>query len=147
MTAAKVAAIHYLKPGAHCSSAIHKSLWRNMMKGLLRVCRTILTAFLGFSATCFAGVTVSVPATGASVGTSVHFVASSTSSCARGISAMGIYTAPFQLAYVVNGAKLDTTLNLAPGTYNTVVQEWDNCNSFAKQPITITVSGSSSGAL
>jgi len=41
---------------------------------------------------------------------------------------MGIYTAPYRRVYVVRGAKLDTTLTLGPGTYNTVVQEWDNCN-------------------
>jgi hypothetical protein len=54
---------------------------------------------------------------------------------------MGIYTAPGQLAYVSSGASLDTTLNLSAGTYNTVVEEWDNCGGAATTPITITVSG------
>src|SRR4029077_2755005 len=51
------------------------------------------------------------------------------------------YTAPSQLAYVVNGSSLHTSLSLSPGRYNTVVQEWDKCGGSATTPITITVSG------
>jgi hypothetical protein len=58
---------------------------------------------------------------------------------------MGIYTAPYQLAYTVNGASLNTNLTLSPGTYNTTVQSWDNCGGGASTPITITVSGSGGG--
>ena len=58
---------------------------------------------------------------------------------------MGIYTAPGQLAYVVQGAKLDTDLSLNNGTYYTDVQEWDNCGGASKTPITITVSGGNGG--
>lgn len=58
---------------------------------------------------------------------------------------MGIYTAPGVLAYVVSGASLNTTLTLNPGSYNTVVQEWDNCGGAAKTPITIAVAGLQSG--
>jgi phospholipase C len=52
---------------------------------------------------------------------------------------MGIYTASGVLAYKVSGASLNTTLSLSPGTYNTVVQEWDNCGGAAKTPIKIVV--------
>jgi hypothetical protein len=52
---------------------------------------------------------------------------------------MGIYTAPGKLAYTVGGASLNTYLSLSPGTYNTTVQEWDNCGGAAKNPVTITV--------
>jgi len=52
---------------------------------------------------------------------------------------MGIYTAPGVLAYVQNGAALDTLLPLAAGTYNTVVQAWDKCGGALKAPATITV--------
>src|SRR5713101_5558794 len=83
-------------------------------------------------------VTVSSP-TGQLFPSSIHYVAAATTTCARGISAMGIYTAPYQLAYVVKGAKLDTTLRLPPGKYDTVVQEWDNCNSGAKTHVPVTV--------
>jgi 6-phosphogluconolactonase (cycloisomerase 2 family) len=69
----------------------------------------------------------------------VVFNASATTTCSAGVSAMGIYTAWHQLAYSVNASSLNTTLNLAPGTYNVVVEEWDNCNNAVATPVTITV--------
>jgi hypothetical protein len=57
---------------------------------------------------------------------------------------MGIYTAPNVLAYTVNGSRLNTELSLGPGTYHTVVQEWDNCGGSSATPITIVVSGGAS---
>jgi hypothetical protein len=58
-----------------------------------------------------AGVTVTSPTNGASVGSSVHFVANASSpACSKGVSAVGIYTAPGVLAYVVNGTNLDTSI-------------------------------------
>jgi hypothetical protein len=59
---------------------------------------------------------------------------------------MGIYTAPNQLAYVVNGASMNYNLTLSSGTYNTTVEEWDKCGGAATTPVTITVSGSSGGS-
>jgi len=56
---------------------------------------------------------------------------------------MGIYTAPYQLAYVVNGSIMNYNLSLSPGTYDTVVEERDKCGGAATTPITITVSGGS----
>ena len=66
-------------------------------------------------------------------------MASARSSCSKGVAAIGIYTAPGVLAYVVNGASLNHNLTLSPGVYKTVVQAWDNCGSSLKTPITITV--------
>lgn len=79
------------------------------------------------------------PKSGSSSGAQVLFEASARSSCASGISAIRIYTAPYVNAYTVNGAHLETFIKLAPGTYNTVVQAWDNCGGVAKTPVTITV--------
>ena len=95
----------------------------------------------------FASVTVTEPANGATITGSVQYIASATSStCSKGVSSMGIYTAPGVLAYVVNGDKLNTSLSLSPATYNTVVEEWDECGGATTTPITITVkSGGSSG--
>ena len=87
------------------------------------------------------GVFVTSPTNNSTVGSPVHFVATSTTSCSAGVSSMGIYTAPYQLAYTVQGASLNTSLNLAPGTYQTVVEEWDKCGGAATTPVTITVSG------
>jgi hypothetical protein len=58
---------------------------------------------------------------------------------------MGIYTAPGQLAYTVNGAQLDTYLNMNSGSYNVVVQQWDNCGWSSTAPLSLSVGGSSSG--
>jgi hypothetical protein len=91
------------------------------------------------------GVQVSSPANDSAVPDPVTFAATASSSCAQGVASMGIYTAPGQLAYVANGSTLKTSLALNPGTYNTVVQSWDNCGGAEKTPITINVSGSTSG--
>jgi hypothetical protein len=91
-----------------------------------------------------AGVSVSAPVNNSNVATTVQYVANAATSCTKGVSSMGIYTAPNVLAYTVNGASLNTLLSLNPGTYHTVVQEWDNCGGTSSTPITIVVSGSSS---
>ncbi len=89
-------------------------------------------------------VQVSAPANNSNVATTVQYVASASSSCGKGVSAMGIYTAPGVLAYQTKGASLNTLLTLSPGVYSTVVQEWDNCGGSATMPITIAV-GSGGG--
>lgn len=94
-----------------------------------------------------AGVTVTTPSNNATVTSPVHYVASATTTCNKGVASMGIYTAPYQLAYVVNGSSLDTNLTLSAGTYNTTVEEWDNCGGASTKDITITVSGTGSGVV
>jgi len=101
----------------------------------------ILVCFLILSVFSFAGVSVSSPASNSTDSSPVHFVASSTTSCSSGVSSMGIYTAPYVLAYKVSGASLNTYLTLGAGTYSTVVQEWDKCGGSSKTAVTITVSG------
>jgi hypothetical protein len=100
-----------------------------------------------FAPAAFANVTVNTPANGATVSGSVQYIASATTTtCSKGVGSMGIYTAPGVLAYVVNGASLNTKLSLNPGKYNTVVEEWDNCGGAGTTPITVTVtSGGSTG--
>jgi major membrane immunogen (membrane-anchored lipoprotein) len=90
------------------------------------------------------GVHVTSPTNNGSVGSPVNFTATATTSCPEGVSSMGIYTAPNQLAYVVNGASLNYNLTLNPGTYNTTVEEWDKCGGAATSPVTITVGGGNS---
>jgi hypothetical protein len=89
-------------------------------------------------------VSVTAPKANSAVSSTVQYVASASSSCAKGVSAMGIYTAPGQLAYTVQGAQLNTLLTLNPGVYSTVVQEWDNCGGSSTSPVTITVGGGGS---
>ena len=100
-----------------------------------------------FALPAVAGVSVSSPTSGSTSGSPVHFVASASSpACAKGVSSIGIYTAPGKLAYTANGAKMDTYLTMSNGTYNVVVQEWDNCGWSATAPLTLVVSGSSGGS-
>jgi hypothetical protein len=82
-----------------------------------------------FTSFAFAGVWVSSPTNHSTVGSTVQYVAKAATSCAKGVAAMAIYTAPGQLAYKVAGAHLNTLLTFNPGTYDTVVQEWDYCGS------------------
>ena len=111
------------------------------MPSPISLCFLFLTLFAAFS---FAGVSVSSPTNGATVGTSVHYVATASSSCAKGVSGIGIYTGDDHLVHVDNGNKLDETINLSPGTYTTTVQEWDNCGGTSKVQIKINVTTSAS---
>lgn len=98
-----------------------------------------ICVFVLAAASALASVTVTSPTTGSTVGTSVNFVASSSTSCSKGVASMGIYPTPYQLAYTVNGASLNTSLNFNPGTYNVVVEEWDYCGGATTSTVTITV--------
>jgi major membrane immunogen (membrane-anchored lipoprotein) len=115
------------------------------MKKSALISTAISVCLLGASA--FATVTITSPSNNSTVGTSVQFVATaSSSSCSKGVGSMGIYPAPYQLSYVVNGSSLNTSLNLNPGTYNVVVEEWDNCGGATTSTVTITVkSGGTTG--
>lgn len=85
-------------------------------------------------------ISVAAPVSGAVVSSPVHFMANAqVTNCAKGIAAMRIYTAPGVNAYTVHAANLDTHIALSPGTYNTVIQAWDNCGKVYQAPVTIAV--------
>ncbi|MCU1299293.1 MAG: LamG domain protein jellyroll fold domain protein [Acidobacteriaceae bacterium] len=87
-------------------------------------------------------ITVSSPANNSQVDSPVNYVASAKSpQCSKGIAAMRIYTAPNVSAYTRNAGQLNTYLTLQNGTYNTVVQAWDNCGGVVKANVKITVVG------
>ncbi len=102
---------------------------------------TAILLVLGMAFPALAQVSVTAPANNSQVATAVQFVATARAACAKGVAAMGIYTAPNVLAYVVNGSSLNTVLTLAPGTYQTVVQEWDNCGGVSRANVSISVKG------
>jgi len=108
----------------------------------MRIFALLLGLSIGTSA--FAGVTVSAPANGSNVSTSVQFVANATTGCANGVSAIGIYSGPGALAYTTSGSKLNTVLTLNPGDYNTTVQAWDNCGGSSTAAVAIHVAGTAS---
>jgi hypothetical protein len=101
----------------------------------------LLTAIL--TASAFATVTVTKPGNGVTAGSPVNFVAAATTDCPKGVASMGIYTAPFVRAYVGAGASLNTSLTLNPGTYNTVIVEWDYCGGATTAAVKVVVSGAS----
>ncbi len=45
----------------------------------------------------------------------------------------------------MNSSTLNAQITLAPGTYNTVVQAWDNCGGVGKTPVNITVASNGGG--
>jgi hypothetical protein len=91
------------------------------------------------------GVWVTKPANNSQVSSPVNYVATaSTNTCSKGVASMGIYV-DNKLVYVVNGASLNTNINLSPGNYNTVVEEWDYCGGAAYTPVKISVSGGGGG--
>ena len=104
-------------------------------------CGGAATASITITVTGKAGVFVTAPVTNSTVSSPANFSATATTTCSKGVGSMGIYTAPGVLAYVSNGASLNTSLTLSAGTYNTVVEEWDNCGGATTAPITITVGG------
>ena len=53
---------------------------------------------------------------------------------------MGVYVNN-TLTFVSNGKNLNTALPLSPGTYNTVVEEWDYCGGATFTPVKINVPG------
>lgn len=92
------------------------------------------------------GVWVTSPADNGNVGSPVNYVATaSTGTCSKGVASMGIYVNNV-LTYVTPGASLNTNLTFNPGTYNTVVEEWDYCGGAAYTPVKINVTGGGGGS-
>src|ERR1700682_934413 len=109
----------------------------------MRLSCVLLCLAMAFATSAVAGVAVSSPVNGATVGSPVSFAATaSTTSCSRGVASMGVYVND-QLTFVVSGASLNTKLPLNPGTYRTMVEEWDYCGGASFTPITINVASQS----
>ncbi|MGH9503227.1 MAG: hypothetical protein ACRD20_10295 [Terriglobales bacterium] len=94
----------------------------------------------GWATVASAGVSVSSPGSGATVGSPVSFVASASTGCSKGVASMGIYVNN-KLTFVVKGNTLNTKLALNAGTNNTVVEEWDYCGGASFTPVPIKVGG------
>src|SRR5258707_6691181 len=98
------------------------------MELFMRKCLFLLLTSLFFvsvsSTSAFAGITITSPGSGSSVQSPVHFVASSTSGCSKGIYAMGVYDGSVLMA-TTDGPKMDTNVSLTAGTHNGLVgQNW-----------------------
>ena len=85
---------------------------------------------------CFAGVSVSSPANGSTVGSPVHIVAQGSTD----VHTMQVYVDNV-LKYQVSGAKVDTSLAMAGGSHYIVAQGWSTSGAIYKTPVTGTGSG------
>jgi hypothetical protein len=104
--------------------------------------KIILSSFLTLtmlSGSAWATVTVSSPFNGETVGLSATYVANATTTtCSKGVASMGVYVDGV-LGKIVNGSNLNTTISLALGSHNTVVQEWDYCGGSTYTPVAVIV--------
>jgi hypothetical protein len=102
---------------------------------------------IGINVDSNTGVTVFMP--NSPVGQIPNHIAASAQnpSCAAGINAMRIYTANGVAPYTVHANRLNAFVNLLPGTYNFVVQAWDNCGNVFKSSFTQTATGGADGYL
>jgi len=69
----------------------------------------------------------------------VQVIATATTTCPQGVAAMGVYTANHVRVATQPGASINTPIAVNPGTYNLVVEEWDNCGGAATTPINLIV--------
>ena len=100
--------------------------------------RLIITT-MALATASYAGVTVSSPSTGSTSGSPVHFVASATST--HPVTAMRIYIDNVSV-FLGSASSLDTSLAVAAGKHNVVIQAWDSTGAvFKASAIALTVTG------
>jgi len=87
-------------------------------------------------------VTISSPASGATVSSPAQFVASATANSGRTIAAMQIYVDNVSV-YSTSAASINTSVSLASGAHSVVIQAWDNAGTVYKSARSITVAASS----
>lgn len=105
---------------------------------------SLVAAMLFAALSAFAGVSVSSPSSGSTVGSPVHFVASASSS-ANSIASMIIYVDGNKM-YTKYASSLDTYISLGNGSHYVVTKAWDNSGNVFQDTRTIYVSGSSSSS-
>ncbi len=110
-----------------------------MVRASRKYCLIAVAGWCCLGSLAFAGVTVSSPAPGAATGSPVQFVASASSS--RPITAMRIYV-DNQSVFTTQSNSLNTSVALAGGAHNVVVQAWDSSGAVFKFPESITVNSS-----
>jgi hypothetical protein len=101
----------------------------------------LATTVLFLVAASYAGVNVSSPVNGSTVGSPVHVVASA--SAANPIVAMKVYV-DNAIKYSTSSAKIDTYLSMATGTRYITVQSWDSKGYVQKSSLKVNVGTASS---
>lgn len=90
-------------------------------------------------------VNVSSPTAGQTVGSPTHFVASATPPDQYPVTALQVYVDD-QLDYSVDGAQLDTYLNLSNGSHNAVIKSWNTAGQAHSQSVSFSVGSAGSPA-
>jgi hypothetical protein len=109
----------------------------------MKISPLLVALVLFLTAPAFATVVVTSPSNGETLGSTVSYAATATTStCSNGVASMGVYV-DYTLLYVVDGTTLNTTLSVAPGTHNTVVEEWDYCGGATFVSMEISVNNQS----
>ena len=65
----------------------------------------------------------------------IPVAARATTTCSKGVAAMDVYTANHVRVYSQPGSTLQIYLNLPAGTYNLVMEAWDNCGGATTSPV------------
>lgn len=105
----------------------------------MKFCSYVILSFLMFTAPAFAGVSISQPANGATVGNPVQVVANGVG-CWAGVASMGIYVNNV-LKWVGTGSSINTSVGLDPGNYSGVIIEWDKCGGASTAAVAFSVTG------
>lgn len=98
----------------------------------------LATTVLALVTASFAGISVSSPANGATVGSPTQFVASASSNTDRPIVHSKIYV-DHQEVFAVNSGTVNTALPLAAGWRYVVVQSWDGYGNVQRQTLNVNV--------
>jgi hypothetical protein len=93
-----------------------------------------------------AGVYLSAPSAGATVGSPVQFVASASAPSGRTINAMRIYVDSSN-AYTVPGGSINTSLNMSTGGHSISMQAWDSAGAVYVKNFSVNVASSGSSSI
>jgi hypothetical protein len=131
--------LEYVASGTKLNTSLNLSVGsHNAVVQSWDFCGGVSKTSLALTVASHDAVWVTSPVNGSTTSPQANFVATATSSCPGGISAMGIYQNN-KLVYQVPGATLNTQLVLAPGTETAVVQAWDSCGGATTSPVTVNV--------
>ena len=103
---------------------------------------SLIAGMLFAAMSAFAGVSVSSPTSGSTVGSPVHFVASASSS-SNSIASMIVYVDGNKM-YTKYASSLDTYISLGTGSHYVVTKAWDNSGNVFQDTRTIYVGSTSS---
>lgn len=105
---------------------------------------SLIAAMLFAALSAVAGITVSSPSSGSTVGSPVHFVASASSS-ANSIASIVVWIDGTK-KYIKYASSIDTYISLGSGSHRVVTKAWDNSGNVFQDTRYITVSGTSSSS-